>query len=257
MDTQPPILLKPVPMPCHVAVIMDGNGRWAERRGLPRVEGHRAGVDAVRACVRAARETGIEVLTLFAFSSENWSRPQEEVGMLMSLLEHYLQAELEEMLENGIRLNALGRLDKLPESSRAWLDATMKKTAVGDKMTLNLALSYSGREDLVMAARKLAARCVREGADPMAITEEDVSAALSTSGQPDPDLLIRTSGEYRLSNFLLWQLAYTEIVITDVLWPDFRKSDFLSAIAAYQGRERRFGKTGAQLRDTETASARR
>ena len=239
----------------HIAVIMDGNGRWAEGRNLPRLEGHRAGVEAVRATVRAARELEIPYLTLYAFSEENWSRPEEEVRFLMTLLQHYLQSEMDEMLENGIRLSALGNLEKLPAANRKALEKTMAATSGGDRMTLNLALSYSGRDDILQAAKRLAEKC---GPNPDAlerITEQEFSELLSTGEMPDPDLLIRTSGESRISNFLLWQLAYTEIVITEKLWPDFRKEDLLAAIETYHQRERRFGKTGAQLgRPTATPS---
>ena len=234
-------------IPRHVAVIMDGNGRWAERRGLDRVQGHRAGIEAVRATVRAAHELGVRFLTLYAFSTENWSRPKGEVDALMGLLEHYLDAEIEELDRNGIRLRAIGRLDRLPELARAKLDEALDRTRDNGEMTVVFALSYGGRTEIVDAARKLA-RDVEQGKlDPEQIDEKTFSAYLYDPELPDPDLLIRTGGEARVSNFLLWQIAYAELHVTDVMWPDFRKSDLVEAVWDYQQRERRYGLTSAQV----------
>jgi undecaprenyl diphosphate synthase len=229
------------PLPRHVAIIMDGNGRWAEARGLPRVAGHREGSEAVRAVTRTARRVGVPALTLYAFSTENWARPDEEVGALMSLLAEFLESELPEMMENGIRLNAIGDLSRLPASVRSRLDAVRAATAGNTGMILTLALSYGGRQEIVQAARRAAAA---KGA---ALEAEDLEAALWTAGLPELDLLVRTSGERRISNFLLWQCAYAEMVFSDVLWPDFRDEQLLRTIEDFQGRERRFGLTGAQV----------
>ncbi len=239
--------VKARPLPRHVAIIMDGNGRWAELRGLPRVAGHREGSDAVRAVVRCARRIGLEALTLYAFSAENWGRPDEEVGALMQLLGEYLASELDEMMDNGIRLNAIGELDRLPGFVADRLAATRAETADNGAMTLTLALSYGGRQDIVQAARAAAAA---RGPD---FLPEDVEAHLWTRGLPELDLLVRTSGERRISNFLLWQCAYAELHFTDVLWPDFREQSFLEALAEFQGRQRRFGLTAAQLAARERA----
>jgi undecaprenyl diphosphate synthase len=228
------------PLPRHVAIIMDGNGRWAEARGLPRVAGHREGAQAVRAVVRAARRAGIEALTLYAFSMQNWARPAAEVEALMLLLADFLESERGEMRENAIRLNAIGDLARLPDRVRARLEAVMAETAGHGGMVLTLALSYGGREELVRAARAAAA------AGP--VDEASIEAHLWTRGLPPLDLLVRTSGERRISNFLLWQSAYAELYFTDVLWPDFREEAFLLALADFQDRERRFGLTGAQQR---------
>ncbi len=228
------------PLPRHVAIIMDGNGRWAEQRGLPRVAGHREGSEAVRAVTRTARRIGLEALTLYAFSSENWARPDEEVGALMGLLVEFLESERPEMMENRIRLNAIGDLARLPEPVQAKLAAVRADTARNDGMTLTLALSYGGRQELVQAARAAAA------ARGPALEAEDLEAALWTRGLPELDLLVRTSGEQRISNFLLWQCAYAELRFSEVLWPDFRDAALLAAIADFQRRERRFGLTGAQ-----------
>ncbi len=228
------------PLPRHVAIIMDGNGRWAEQRGLPRVEGHRQGSEAVRAVTRTARRVGVEALTLYAFSSENWARPDEEVGALMELLAEFLESERAEMMENRIRLNAIGELGRLPGRVQAKLAAVRAETAGNDGMVLTLALSYGGRQEIVQAARAAAA------ARGTALEAEDLEAALWTRGLPELDLLVRTSGEQRISNFLLWQCAYAELHFSEVLWPDFRDEALLAAIADFQGRERRFGLTGAQ-----------
>jgi undecaprenyl diphosphate synthase len=220
---------------------LDGNGRWAEARDLPRVAGHREGAEAVRTVTRAARRIGIEALTLYAFSSENWGRPEPEVGALMHLLAEFLESERGEMMENGIRLNAIGDLERLPEPVRGKLAAVRAETAGNGGMVLTLALSYGGRQELVQAARRAAA------AHGAAFGEAELAGALWTAGLPELDLLVRTSGERRISNFLLWQCAYAELVFTDVLWPDFRDGELLAALAEYQGRERRFGMTGAQV----------
>jgi undecaprenyl diphosphate synthase len=233
--------VKSRPLPRHVAIIMDGNGRWAEARGLPRVAGHREGSEAVRAVTRAARRVGVEALTLYAFSSENWARPDEEVGALMQLLADYLDSERAEMMENGIRLNAIGDLDRLPSFVGERLARARAETAANRGMTLTLALSYGARQELVAAAQRAAAA---KGA---ALEAADLEAGLQTAGLPDLDLLVRTSGERRISNFLLWQCAYAELLFSEVLWPDFRDAELFSAIADYQARERRFGLTGAQL----------
>ncbi|HTY19695.1 MAG TPA: isoprenyl transferase [Myxococcota bacterium] len=235
-------------LPRHVAVIMDGNGRWAERRGLDRIEGHRAGIEAVRAVVRAAHELGVRQLTLYAFSTENWSRPRGEVDELMRLLERYLESELEEVERNRIRVRAIGRLERLPDAARAKLDEALRRTRDNDEMDLVFALSYGGRTEIVDAARRLA-RDVEQGKlDPEAIDEKLFASCLYDPELSEPDLLIRTGGESRVSNFLLWQIAYAEIHVTEVMWPDFRKGDLVEAILAYQGRERRYGLTSAQVR---------
>ncbi len=224
-------------LPAHVAIIMDGNGRWAARRYMPRVEGHRAGITAVRDVVETSARLGIRVLTLYAFSVENWKRPAAEVGTLMLLLKRYLRMELGTLLSNDIRFQVLGRTDELAEDVRAELAVAEQRTAGNRGMLFNIALNYGGRAEIVDAVR----RAVASGLPPEAITEQQVSDWLYTAGQPDPDLLIRTSGELRVSNFLLWQIAYAEIYVTDTLWPDFRCRHLLEAILAYQKRERRYG----------------
>lgn len=231
------------PLPRHVAVIMDGNGRWAERRGLPRAEGHRAGAGAVRTVTEEARRVGLEALTLYAFSMQNWQRPADEVSALMALLGEFLEAERETMIRNGIRFNVIGQIDRLPAPLQSSIAAVKGATAGGAGMVLTLALSYGAQEELVHAARTAAAR---KGA---ALTAEDLEAALWTAGLPPLDLLVRTGGEHRISNFLLWQAAYAEILFTDAHWPDFGERDLLAAIEDFQGRERRFGLTSAQLED--------
>jgi undecaprenyl diphosphate synthase len=234
-------------LPRHVAIIMDGNGRWAQRRKQPRLFGHKAGADSVREIVEACREIGIPYLTLYAFSSENWRRPDQEVSGLMKILKRYLESELPRMLQNDVRLLAIGDQGRLPETVRESLQQTIKATAANSKLTLSLALSYGSRDEMVRAMRRLGEAC-REGVlDPQEITEEKFASFLDTRQLPDPDLMIRTGGESRLSNFLLWQLSYAEIYFTEVMWPDFRKDVFLEAIAAFQMRERRFGRTGDQL----------
>jgi undecaprenyl diphosphate synthase len=241
-------VVDPKRLPGHVAIIMDGNGRWAEKRHEPRLFGHKAGADSVRDVVEAARELGIKVLTLYAFSSENWNRPTREVSGLMSILKKFLVSELSRMQKNDIRLSCIGELERLPAEVRTVLVDSIAKTSGNSAMTLNLALSYGARDELARAARRLAEACIAGQLQPGDITPDRIAANLYTADLPDPDLLIRTGGEARLSNFLLWQLSYAEIYFTDVMWPDFRKEIFLKAILDYQKRERRFGRTGAQLK---------
>ena len=228
-------------LPRHVAVIMDGNGRWAGARHLPRIAGHRAGIAAVREVVEGAARLGIEVLTLYAFSRENWSRPAPEVNALMRLLRHYLDAELATLLERNIRFRAIGRIEELPPPVRTALAEAEERTASNTGMLFLIALSYSGRAELADAARALAEDAAAGRLDPAAIDEAVLAARLHTADVPDPDLLIRSSGELRLSNFLLWQLAYSEIWVTPVLWPDFRRRHLHEAVVDFQRRERRFG----------------
>jgi len=224
-------------LPRHVAIIMDGNGRWAATRHLPRVEGHRAGTEAVRSSVETSARLGISVLTLYAFSVENWKRPDSEIAALMGLLKHYLRRELKLLLKNNIRFRVIGQRERLSPDVRDELAATEERTASNTGMIFNIALSYGGRAEIVDAAR----RAIREGVDPESLDESTFGSLLYTAGQPDPDLLIRTSGEMRVSNFLLWQIAYAEIWVTDALWPDFRASHLLEAIIDYQKRDRRYG----------------
>lgn len=228
-------------LPRHVAIIMDGNGRWAQKRGLPRTMGHKAGVEAIREIVKACSNLGVEVLTVYAFSTENWRRPKEEVGVLMNLLTDYLRRELNELHENRVQIRMIGDMIQLPFEAQQELRNSMKKTQNNTGLILNLALNYGGRAELTSAVRRISEAALQGTLKPEDITEETIDKALFTSGLPDPDLLIRTSGEMRLSNFLLWQLAYTEIVVTDCLWPDFNPEALLEAIRAYQKRERRFG----------------
>ena len=229
-------------------MIMDGNGRWAKKRSLNRIRGHRDGAESVRDIVRACREMGIEVLTLYAFSTENWQRPQQETSVLMSLLKDFLRSELSEMMESGIRLKAIGQVERFPGDVVKVLLEVVDRTRENSGMILNLALSYGGRDEIVRAAGRIAAE-VRVGRlQPEEITEEVFSNYLYTQGLPDPDLLIRTSGEVRISNFLLWQIAYTEIYVTNTLWPDFRREELIQILHDYQKRERRFGVTGDQIK---------
>ncbi len=238
-------------LPRHLAIIMDGNGRWAEKRSLDRIAGHFQGAESVRAVVRASRELGISFLTLFAFSSENWSRPAEEVEALMGLLRDYLLSELQEMIKNQIRFLAIGDLSRLSKEILNTLQETTKQTSRGTEMTLTLALSYGGRDDILQAIRRIMVNC-REGTlSPEELNDEIFSRYLWTASLPDPDLLIRTSGEMRISNFFLWQLAYTEIFVTPQLWPDFGRADLIEALLDYQNRERRFGLTGKQIQTGE------
>jgi undecaprenyl diphosphate synthase len=224
-------------LPVHIAVIMDGNGRWAAQRHLPRVEGHRAGIESVRDVVEGSARVGIQVLTLYAFSVENWKRPVTEVSTLMTLLKHYLRLELNTLLRNDIRFRVIGRDEELAPDIRRELKMAEEKTAQSRGMLFNIALNYGGRAEIVEAAR----RAIEAGIRPGELDEQRFGDFLYTAGQPDPDLLIRTSGEMRVSNFLLWQIAYSEIWVTDTLWPDFRKRDLLEAILAYQKRDRRYG----------------
>jgi undecaprenyl diphosphate synthase len=224
-----------------VAVIMDGNGRWATGRGLPRVAGHREGVKAARTLVRAADAIGLRYLTLYAFSTENWSRPQDEVSMLMRLLEESIYRELPELMQRNVRLRVIGRGSGVPQPVRRGIDHVVHETRANTGLTLQMAFNYGGRDELLDAFRTLARRVRAGELSPEDIDEAQVSAALYTEGVPDPDLLIRTSGEMRISNFLLWQIAYAEIWVTDVLWPDFRRRHLLGAILDYQKRERRYG----------------
>ncbi len=235
-------------VPAHVAIVMDGNGRWAEERNRPRLFGHKAGVDSVRTVVETAREIGVRHLTLYAFSTENWRRPSFEVKGLMALLKSYLQSELATMLKNDIHLMGIGQQDRLPADVRKTLDMVTAKTAHCTSMTLNLALSYGSRREIVRAARQLAGKCVSGELAVRDLNEELLGSHLYTAGQPDPDLFIRTGGERRLSNFLLWQVSYAELYFTDSKWPEFGREQFLEAVAVYGTRQRRFGKTGAQLR---------
>ena len=236
------------PLPRHVGIIMDGNGRWAEERGLPRLEGHRMGSDSVRAVTRAARKLGLPALTLYAFSAQNWNRPPDEVSGLMDLLRDYLRSERPEILDNGIRLHAIGELDRLPPRVRDPLEEIRAASAQNRQMTLTLALSYGGREEIVAMARRVAEDARAGTLDADAVDAEAVEERLWTAGLPPLELVVRTSGEVRVSNFLLWQLAYAEIHLTETLWPDFGEEALLVALDDFQRRERRFGKTSAQLR---------
>lgn len=238
-------------LPRHIAIIMDGNGRWAKKKALNRISGHIKGVDTVREVVKACRELGIKVLTLYAFSKENWRRPKDEVTALMGLLKEYLLKEREEMIQNNIRLFAIGRLEDLPLDVQDTLRETMKKTEYCNGMILNLALSYGGRSEILHAVQGVISDLKKGQIHPDEINSQRFSQYLWTWGIPDPDLLIRTSGEFRISNFLLWQIAYTELYVTETLWPDFDREELLKAIADYQLRERRFGLTSEQLNDVE------
>jgi len=229
-------------LPRHVAIIMDGNGRWAAARHLPRVEGHRAGIDAVRDTVETSARLGISVLTLYAFSVENWKRPDTEISALMGLLKHYLRAELKSLLRNNIRFRVIGQRERLARDIREELEAAEARTAANTGMQFNIALSYGGRAEIVDAVR----RAMSSGLAPEALDENTFASYLYTAGQPDPDLMIRTSGEMRVSNFLLWQIAYAEIWVTDALWPDFRARHLLEAVLDYQKRDRRYGAINSQ-----------
>lgn len=228
-------------IPRHVAVIMDGNGRWAKRRGLPRIAGHKAGVAAVREAIVAANDLGIEVLTIYSFSSENWTRPVDEVTGLMSLFAEVLEREIEGLHRENVRLKVLGRLEELPRRTRETFERGIERTAANSGMTLAIAVNYGSRNEIVDAVRSIA-RDVEAGViDPASVDETLIGSRLYTAGLPDPDLLIRTSGELRLSNFLLWQIAYSELWVTEKFWPEFDRYDLLSAVAEYQRRDRRFG----------------
>ncbi|WP_211356905.1 isoprenyl transferase [Phaeodactylibacter luteus] len=234
-------------LPRHIAIIMDGNGRWAKKHGKPRVFGHKSGVTSVRETTEAAAELGIEYLTLYAFSTENWSRPKLEVSALMRLLVETLSREISTLSKNNIRLQAIGDLSRLPDATRRALEAGIEKTKGNKRMTLVLALNYSGRWEIAEAARQLAQQVQQGDLEPGDIDETRIGERLSTGSIPDPELLIRTSGEARISNFLLWQIAYAELHFTPVFWPEFRKENLYEAILDFQNRERRFGKTSEQL----------
>ena len=245
--------IDPERLPAHIAIIMDGNGRWARRRSLPRAAGHKAGIEPVRITVETCARMGIQALTLYAFSTENWKRPRAEVDMLWRLLRVYLRRELPELTRNGIRFSCMGRLEGLSEHVREELDATIEATAKNTGMRLNLALNYSGRAELVDALAAIVEEArIAKRLDHLHIDEQTIASRLYTAGLPDPDLLIRTSGEMRISNFLLWQIAYAELYVTDTLWPDWRRPDLLHAILDYQKRDRRFG--GLSLEDDRANS---
>lgn len=229
-------------LPAHVAIIMDGNGRWAKERSLPRVEGHRRGAESVRSVLRTAARLGVKYLTLYAFSVENWKRPQDEVDTLMKYLASYLKSEQREMNDNNVKLQAIGQTSRLPKFVRDQLEATRESLSQNTGTTLTLALSYGGRTELVDAVRGIAEKARDGEIDPAKISEQTISGHLYTSDMPDPDLLIRTSGEMRVSNFLLWQISYAELVVTDRLWPDFGEPEFCAAMEEFAGRNRRFGK---------------
>lgn len=234
-------------IPRHVAIIMDGNGRWAKQRGLPRTDGHIQGQEALRATLRAAAELGISYLTVYAFSTENWSRPQEEVDALMGLLVRAIHSETPELMKEGVRIRAIGDLTRLPSEARVALEECIEQTKDNKQITAIIALSYSSRDELTRTARRLAEQVQTGSLKPEEITEELITAHLDTADLPEPDLLIRTGGEERISNFLLWQIAYAELFFSSTYWPDFGKEALLEAIEAYSSRERRFGKTSEQL----------
>ncbi|MCL2626106.1 MAG: polyprenyl diphosphate synthase [Cystobacterineae bacterium] len=244
--------IKQRPLPRHIGIIMDGNGRWAELRGLPRLEGHREGANRVREVTRCARRLGLEAVTLYAFSMQNWMRPWDEIEGLMALLSEYLLKERHEILDNQIKLNVIGELDRLPDEVREPLLELCEASASNKEMVLTLAVSYGSREELVFAARRLAQRVARGEMRPEEIDAKALEGELFTFGLPEVDMLVRTSGELRISNFLLWQSAYAELVFSSTLWPDFREPQFLDCLAEYQRRERRFGYTSAQLRSPST-----
>ena len=236
-----PAEINPQRLPAHVAVIMDGNGRCAQSRGLPRVMGHRAGVEALKATLRRCSDWGVKALTAYAFSTENWSRPGDEVNFLMTLFERVLERELQALEKERVRIRFLGDLEPLPSRLQSLIDEATKRTALNDGIHFNVCTNYGGRHELVVAARRLAERAATGELDPSMIDEQTLAGELFTAGEMDPDLLIRTSGEHRISNFLLWQLAYAEIHVTDVLWPDFDREALVSAFLDYQSRTRRFG----------------
>ena len=228
-------------LPRHIAIIMDGNGRWARERGLPRIEGHRRGSESVRACTAACIEAGVPYLTLYAFSKENWQRPADEVGALMVLLDRFLAERTAEIMERNIRLRAIGHVQDLPDKARKRLEDTIAKSADNTALTLTLALSYGARTEIADAARQIAREAKAGTLDPESVNEDTISSHLYTADVPDPDLLVRTSGEMRISNFLLWQISYAEIVVTPKLWPDFAKEDLFAAMQEYARRSRRYG----------------
>ncbi len=235
-------------LPKHIVIIMDGNGRWARKKNLDRISGHREGMKSVKAVVKGAKELGVKHITLYAFSAQNWKRPKVEVDALMELLKHYLVNESDKLIENGVSINAIGRLWELPRDVYEVLTETMEKSKHCNELTLTLALSYGGREEIIDAAKEMISH---GNVTPENITISNFSKFLYTSNLPEPDFLIRTSGEMRLSNFMLWQLAYTEIYVTKTLWPNFRKRHLIKAILNYQKRERRFGLTGEQVKKRE------
>jgi undecaprenyl diphosphate synthase len=239
-----PITSDPSPGPAHVAIIMDGNGRWAKARGLPRVAGHRRGAEAVRRVIRGAGELGIPVLTLFAFSTENWARPADEVADLMGLLRHYLRSELAELLKNGARLRVIGNRQGLPADIVGGISDAERQTQSNSRIDVNICINYGARDEILQATRNLARRVAAGELSPERIDEQHFERELLTAGLPDPDLVIRTSGEQRISNFLLWQCAYAELVFVDTLWPDFGKEHLEQAIAEFRRRERRYGGVG-------------
>ncbi len=239
-------------LPTHIAIIMDGNGRWAADRNLPRIAGHRAGVDAVRRVVEDCARLKVPYLTLFAFSIENWNRPRDEVGGLMVLLDQYLKNELRTLMKNKVRLITIGHIEELPDNVQRTLQEVVEESAVNEGLTLTLALSYSGRDDILKAVRQVAAAVERGDLTSGTIGPDTFSTFLYTDGIPDPDLLIRTSGEQRISNFFLWQIAYTEFYVTDKLWPDFTREDLHEALETFRLRERRFGMTSEQIRGDES-----
>ena len=236
--------LESAKLPSHIAIIMDGNGRWAKKHRLSRIKGHEKGAETVRTVIRTSREIGISCLTLYAFSTENWQRPKMEVAALMSLLKRFFEKEQSALMDNDIRLTAIGETERLPKNVQQSLNKTISLTKKNKGMRLNLALSYGGRAEIVKMVKELAIKTAKGEIDPDSITSELISQHLYTRDIPDPDLLIRTSGEMRISNFLLWQIAYTEIFVTKTLWPDFSQDEFLRILKDYQHRERRFGKTG-------------
>lgn len=234
--------LDPDRLPRHVAMIMDGNGRWAKKRLLNRVKGHEKGAETVRTIVRVSRELGIEHLTLYAFSTENWNRPQSEISALMNLLKNFLASERQDLMEKQIRLNAIGQIERLPEDVRESLLEVVRMTLENEGMQVHLALSYGGRAEIVRMVRQIAEKAKAGRLDPQSIDEKAVADHMYTRGVPDPDIMVRTSGEMRISNFLIWQIAYSEIFVTETLWPDFGEDEFLSILKDYQSRDRRFGK---------------
>jgi undecaprenyl diphosphate synthase len=242
LDWQLANQIDPQRLPSHIAIIMDGNGRWARQRNFPRIMGHRAGVNAVRSVAETCAQMGVEILTLYAFSVENWKRPRHEIEALWVLLRHYLRRELPTLMKNDIQLSAIGRIESLPEAVQDELQRTLEATARNRGMRLNLAINYGGRTEIVDAVNAMIENARLEGnLESLEVTEESISSHLYTSGLCDPDLLIRTSGEMRVSNFLLWQIAYAELYVTETLWPDFSRTELLEAVVSYQSRERRFG----------------
>ena len=247
MSPQPTTASTSLRIPEHVAIIMDGNGRWAKQRGLPRTDGHIRGQDALRATLRAAAEFGIRYLTVYAFSTENWSRPQEEVDALMNLLVSAIHSETPSLIEEGVRLEAIGNLSRLPEQAQQALRESIQATVACERITLIVALSYSSRDEILRATQQIAREVAAGTLSPESLTEETITAHLDTAAFPDPDLLIRTGGEERISNYLLWQAAYAELFFSSVYWPDFGREPLREALEAYTARERRFGKTSEQI----------